>query len=137
MAVEGLPGRGTNWLPPSRVRLGTATVQMPDGSTQSVDVMIDPQWYRAFNEVFNIRLGGVTGEAIIRRAASLVGVHNYEGADLEEAVELIEHLHAAVLPEGAWARLFSPPQPLAALEGAMALAASGVWARVTVAPNAE
>jgi threonine dehydrogenase-like Zn-dependent dehydrogenase len=81
-------------------------------------------------------LAGVTGEAIIRKCAAVVGVHNYEGADLEEAVELLLHLHASgALPEGTWGRLFSPAQALGDLPAAMALAGSGEWARVVLAPT--
>ena len=88
-------------------------------------------------------LVGTTGEAVIRKCAALVGVHNYEGADLEEAVELLIELQRGregaattlpALPEGAWDRLFSPPFSLKDLPEAMALASKGVWARVVVKP---
>jgi hypothetical protein len=75
----------------------------------------------------------VTGEAIIRKCASLVGVHNYEGPDLVEAVQLITELHAAGAP---WGQLFSEPMPLSQLPAALALAASGSWPRVVVQPQA-
>lgn len=48
--------RGTNWLPPARVPIGTV---QPDGT-----VMIDPQWYRGLVEVFERRLGGVNGQTV-------------------------------------------------------------------------
>ena len=76
-------------------------------------------------------LSGVTGEALIRRAATLVGVHNYEGDDLAEALELVVALHGAGVE---WDRLFSPPVSLARLPAAFDLAATGKWARVVVAP---
>lgn len=56
--------RGNNWLPPARVQLGTVSVPMPDGSTKTLPVMIDPQWYRFFDEVAQRRLGGVQGQSI-------------------------------------------------------------------------
>ena len=82
-------------------------------------------------------LAGVTGEAIIRKCAAVVGVHNYEGGDLQEAVALLLHLHTAVLPAGEWGRLFSPPCALSQLPSALALAAGGEWARVVLAPSSS
>jgi threonine dehydrogenase-like Zn-dependent dehydrogenase len=78
-------------------------------------------------------LDGVTGEALIRKCASLVGVHNYEGADLLEAISLIRRLNNT-FKAGEWERLFSPPMPLSSLPEAFSLAATGRWARVLVKP---
>jgi threonine dehydrogenase-like Zn-dependent dehydrogenase len=77
-------------------------------------------------------LGGVTGEAIIRKCATVVGVHNYDGADLKNAVALLEGLHARGTP---WARLFSPPMPLSNLPAAIEEAKSARWARVVLEPG--
>lgn len=74
-------------------------------------------------------LAAITGEAVIRKCASLWGQHNYEGADLDEAVGLVCELHSRGVP---WERLFSQPQDLAHLPDALALAATGQWARVVV-----
>jgi len=79
-------------------------------------------------------LGGVTGEAIIRKCATLVGVHNYDGGDLAGAVALLQALHARGAP---WAELFSPPMPLADLPAALEAAKGGRWARVVVEPQWE
>jgi D-arabinose 1-dehydrogenase-like Zn-dependent alcohol dehydrogenase len=77
-------------------------------------------------------LGGTTGEAIIRKCATIVGVHNYEKDDLVEAVALVRGLHGT-LPAGAWETLFSPAFPLDRLPDALALAATGQWTRVLIA----
>ena len=74
-------------------------------------------------------LEGITGEAIIRKCASIVGVHNYDGSDLKGAVELLRVLHERGAP---WGALFSPPVGLEELPKAMQLAGSGAWARVVV-----
>lgn len=37
---------------------------MPDGSQQTVDVTIDPQYYRFLDEIAQRRLGGVSGQTI-------------------------------------------------------------------------
>ena len=79
-------------------------------------------------------LGSLTGEAIIRKCATICGVHNYDGSDLRGAVALLRALHARGAP---WDALFSPPLPLAQLPEAFALAASGAWARVVVEVRAE
>jgi D-arabinose 1-dehydrogenase-like Zn-dependent alcohol dehydrogenase len=78
-------------------------------------------------------LDGVTGEALIRKCVSLVGVHNYEGADLLEAIALIRRLNK-MFNADEWQRLFSPPMPLSSLPEAFSLAATGRWARVLVKP---
>jgi D-arabinose 1-dehydrogenase-like Zn-dependent alcohol dehydrogenase len=77
-------------------------------------------------------LAGVTGEAVIRRCASIVGVHNYRGEDLEGAIELLRALHARGAP---WEAMFSPPVPLHRLPEALEYAKGGRWARVVVEPS--
>jgi threonine dehydrogenase-like Zn-dependent dehydrogenase len=79
-------------------------------------------------------LGGVTGEAIIRKCATVVGVHNYDRHDLAGAVALLEGLHARGAP---WGDLFSPPMPLLELPAALEEAKKGRWARVVVEPTWE
>jgi Zn-dependent alcohol dehydrogenase len=81
-------------------------------------------------------LGGITGEGVIRKSCALVGVHNYEARDLEEAVELLCQLQCGprAVEGGLWGRLFSPPLPLAHLPQALLLAAKGEWSRVVVKP---
>ena len=77
-------------------------------------------------------LGGLTAEAVIRKCASLVGVHNYAPRDLVEAVAFLD----ACAGEGRLpllARLTSAPLPLERLEEAVALARGGAFARVLVA----
>lgn len=76
-------------------------------------------------------LAGTTGEAIIRKAATVFGVHNYEPDDLVEAVALVRGLHGK-LPTGTWDGLFSPPFDLDRVPDAIALAATGAWTRVLV-----
>jgi len=65
-----------------------------------------------------------------------VGVHNYEGADLVDAVALVGDL-AARLPRAAWEQLFAPPVGLDRVPEALARAATGEWARVIVRPDAD
>lgn len=81
-------------------------------------------------------LGGITGEGVIRKSCALVGVHNYEARDLEEAVELLCQLQCGprAVEGGLWERLFSPPLPLAHLPQALLLAGKGEWSRVVVKP---
>lgn len=76
-------------------------------------------------------LSATTGEAIIRKCATLVGIHNYEPDDLDEAVALIRSLHGK-LPAETWSSLFSPPFDLDCVPDAIALAATGAWTRVLV-----
>jgi threonine dehydrogenase-like Zn-dependent dehydrogenase len=84
----------------------------------------------------NTSLSNVTGEALIRKCATLVGLHNYEGIDLIEAIDLIRKLHAR-FPTGSWERLFSPPLLLNDLPEALALATSGKWARVLLKTSSQ
>ena len=79
-------------------------------------------------------LGGLTAEAVIRKCATLVGVHNYAPEDLAEAVDFLD----AAVGEGVLPlhRLTSPPVPLAELPRAVELAKTGGFARVLVVPGA-
>jgi hypothetical protein len=77
-------------------------------------------------------LGGVTGEAIIRKCATVMGVHNYDGGDLAGAVALLGELHSRGAP---WGQLFSPPMPLGDLPAALEEAKKGRWARVVLEPS--
>ena len=84
----------------------------------------------------NTALAQVTGEAMIRKCATLVGLHNYEGIDLIEAIDLIRNLHAQ-FPTGSWERLFSTPLLLSDLPEALALATTGKWARVLIKSSSQ
>ena len=77
-------------------------------------------------------LAGLTAEALIRKCATLVGVHNYAPRDLAAAVAFLDECAGAGrLP--LLARLTSPPLPLARIEEALDLARSGAYARVLIA----
>lgn len=78
-------------------------------------------------------LAGITAEAIIRKCATLVGVHNYSGEDLKDSVEFLAEAH----PEKAYPfnELTSQPQPLSQLQAAVTLAHTGRWPRVLVVPG--
>jgi putative phosphonate catabolism associated alcohol dehydrogenase len=76
-------------------------------------------------------LAGVTGEAIIRKCASVVGVHNYAPRDLRRAVDFLA-ANIGTLP---LADITSPPMPLGALEEAFEIARTGRYARVLVMPQ--
>lgn len=73
-------------------------------------------------------LAGITAEAIIRKCATIVGVHNYNSEDLGEAVEFL----AASAPAGRipYDAICSPPFKLADLPAAMAAAKTGAFPRV-------
>lgn len=73
---------------------------------------------------------GLTGETLIRKCLLVQGTHNYAPRHLAEAVSLLER-HGPGLP---WERLVSPPLPLESLDAAVALARTGRWPRVAVAP---
>jgi len=68
----------------------------------------------------------LTGEGVVRRCATLVGVHNYSGGDLREAVAFLERTqHKDQLRS-----LVSPPLPLSQFGAALALAQGGAYQRV-------
>lgn len=73
----------------------------------------------------------LTGEAVVRRCATIRGTHNYAPRHLEEAVRFLD-THRSAFP---WARLVSPPLPLAGLAQAFQLAETGQWARVAIRPG--
>jgi len=68
-------------------------------------------------------------ERLVRRLASIRGVHNYRPEDLAMAVA-----HLASPAGVGLAALVGPVMPLAAINDALALAASGAAVRVVVAP---
>lgn len=76
-------------------------------------------------------LAGVTGDAVIRKCATLRGVHNYGPDDLVDAVAFLGAT-AGVLPYAAL--VSAPPLPLDDLPAAIAEAKRGTYARVAVAP---
>jgi threonine dehydrogenase-like Zn-dependent dehydrogenase len=87
-------------------------------------------------------LAGVTGEAIIRKCASVVGVHNYAPEDLEDAVAF---LAATVGGSGGggggggdgappYADVTSPPFPLDDLPAAVDVARRAAYPRVLLKP---
>lgn len=75
-------------------------------------------------------LGGITGDAVIRKCATLRGVHNYAPADLDRAVGFL----AATVGELPYAALVSEPAPLDDLPAAVEAAREGRHARVVVVP---
>lgn len=75
----------------------------------------------------------LTGEAVVRRCATIRGTHNYAPRHLEKAIQFLD-AHARRFP---WERLVSPPEPLTGLEGAFRLAETGAWARVAVQPRVD
>ncbi len=72
----------------------------------------------------------VTGDQVIRKCLTLRGTHNYAPRHLETAVGFL----AAETARRPWQTLVSDPLPLGQLDQAFALARSGRWARVSVAP---
>jgi alcohol dehydrogenase len=76
-------------------------------------------------------LAGITGEAIIRKCASVVGVHNYAPRDLRRAVDFLA-ANNGVLP---LSDITSSPMPLSELPEAFELARTGRFARVLVLPQ--
>ena len=76
-------------------------------------------------------LAGITGEAIIRKCASVVGVHNYAPRDLRRAVDFLA-ANIGVLP---LSDITSSPMPLSELPEAFELARTGRFARVLVLPQ--
>lgn len=77
-------------------------------------------------------LAGLTGEALIRRCATLIGVHNYAPEDLRAGVEWLAGAAAAAFP---LSELTSPPYALADLPEAIAAARTGAFPRVLVVPG--
>eukprot|EP00744_Colponema_vietnamica_P015081 GILI01021121.1.p1 GENE.GILI01021121.1~~GILI01021121.1.p1 ORF type:complete len:384 (-),score=108.13 GILI01021121.1:357-1508(-) len=73
----------------------------------------------------------ITGEQLIRKCISLIGVHNYAAWDLKHAVEFLA-THGSEYP---FEDIVSPPLPLSSLNHAFALAKSQQWARVSVDPS--
>jgi putative phosphonate catabolism associated alcohol dehydrogenase len=72
----------------------------------------------------------LTGEALIRGCVMLRGIHNYGPRHLDAAVAFLSRHRS--LP---WAELVSPPQRLAELGAAVALAETRRWLRVAVAAD--
>lgn len=82
----------------------------------------------------------ITGEAVVRRCASLLGVHNYNQADLSTAVQFLQNTPYQVADPLNWsygavfqaalAALVSPPVPLHQFQQALQLARSGRYQRV-------
>ena len=75
-------------------------------------------------------LDGITGDAVIRKCATLRGVHNYRPRDLQAAVDFL----AATVATLPYSELVSPPQRLDDLPAAVELARSGRFARVLLVP---
>lgn len=73
----------------------------------------------------------LTGEAVIRGCLHIHGTHNYTPADLVDAVHFLQR-HATRFP---WESLVSEPLPIAQLDQAFALAATGQWPRVAIFPD--
>lgn len=73
----------------------------------------------------------ITAESLIRKCASLVGVHNYAAIDLEDAVCFLEKT-AAKYPFG---DLISPPMSLSKFEEAYQLALTNKYLRVLLDNN--
>ncbi len=73
---------------------------------------------------------GITGESIVKKCATVRGVHNYTPDDLREGVEFLAKVHE----QYDFSRLVSPPVPLAQLDEAFDLARQRRWLRVAVAP---
>jgi len=104
---------------------GTAAV-VPEGLR-----LLRPGGHYAFVGMVhpNTRLD-VTGEQVIRKCLTLRGTHNYAPRHLETAVGFL----ASETARRPWQTLVSDPLSLARLDEAVALARSGRWARVSVAP---
>lgn len=74
----------------------------------------------------------IDGEDLLRRCLTLRGVHNYAPRHLEEAVAFLGQ-HAASLGVDA---VISEPMPLAEIDAAFTLAATGRWQRVALSTAA-
>jgi len=68
----------------------------------------------------------ITGEQVVRKCATLVGIHNYCGEDLEDAVKFLER--TKLKPQ--LRALVSEALPLSEFEKALALALEGAYQRV-------
>jgi len=68
----------------------------------------------------------ITGEQVVRKCATLVGIHNYCGEDLEDAVKFLER--TKLKPQ--LRALVSEALPLSEFEKALALALEGAFQRV-------
>lgn len=78
-------------------------------------------------------LSGVTAESIIRKCATLVGVHNYAPEDLQAAVDFLSrHVLQNDLP---LSEITSEALPLSSLVEGIELAKTGRFSRVLITPN--
>jgi len=68
----------------------------------------------------------ITGEQVVRKCATLVGIHNYCGKDLEDSVKFLERTQY----KSQLRALVSPALPLSQFEAALALAQGGAYQRV-------
>ena len=75
-------------------------------------------------------LAGITAEAIIRKHATIIGIHNYAPEDLHAAVAFLDETVDA-LP---YAELTSPPHRLEDLPAALRFAQTAAYPRVLVVP---
>lgn len=75
-------------------------------------------------------LDGLTGEAVLRKCLTVRGVHNYAPRHLAQGLQFLAQMQHT-LP---FAKLVSPPLPMAALGEALALTETRRWMRVSVAP---
>lgn len=75
-------------------------------------------------------LDHLTGESVLRKCLTIRGVHNYAPHHLQQGLNFL----AAKQGELPFAKLVSPPLPLADLNEALALTETRRWMRVSVAP---
>ena len=73
----------------------------------------------------------ITAESLVRKCATLVGVHNYAAIDLEEAVQFLEK----TTNKYPFEELISPPLPLSQFKEAFNLALTNQFLRVLLDNN--
>jgi putative phosphonate catabolism associated alcohol dehydrogenase len=73
----------------------------------------------------------LTGEQLIRKCATMTGVHNYMPRHLDEAIEFL----TLTVDRYPYAGLVSPPWPLEKLSLAVEEAGKRTWPRVSVSPR--
>ena len=73
----------------------------------------------------------ITGEDIIRKNATICGIHNYAPQHLQQGIDFLA-TNATTYP---FDDLVSPPYPLTDLETAFELAQQHTWCRVAITPS--
>ena len=107
---------------------GTAAV-VPEG----MDILRTGGLYIWGGMVHSQTAVSLTGEAVVRKCATLRGVHNYAPRHLQAGLRFLDEQREHLPLD----RLVSPPLPLEQLNEAFALTATRRWLRVAVTPLAS